>query len=102
MDIDFIERFATQLQIKYIAHHPRKGDSWKDCDMEFLNNKLLEEMAEVENSGDFILSRMDELIDMALMAAMCWARESEKYEEAVDRLASKLPDGFTSDPAAHR
>ena len=98
IDTDFIDRFADALKKMYKKHFPRKGDSWTTCDLEFLNNKLLEEMAEVETSGGFIPIRMDELEDLALVAAMIWAREGEEFEAQVQRAADRLPANFDPYP----
>lgn len=98
VDTDFIDEFATTLKRVYKKHFPRKGDSWKDCDIEFLNNKLLEEMTEVETSGGWLPIRMDELVDLALVTAMIWARDRTEFEERVDRAAERLPANFDPFP----
>jgi len=99
IDTDFIDEFAASLKRVYEKHFPRKGDSWKDCDIEFLNNKLLEEMFEVETSGRWIPIRMGEFVDLALVAAMLWARDNTEFEERVDRAAERLPDDFNPYPS---
>lgn len=99
IDTGFIDEFASSLKRMYEKHFPRKGDSWKDCDIEFLNNKLLEEMAEVETSGGWIPIRMNELVDLSLVAAMVWARDNTEFEERVERAAARLPEGFNPYPS---
>lgn len=99
----FIDEFKEALTLKYEEHHPEKGDSWKDCPLGFLWNKFYEEVSEVceraaaqyEPDGETVR----ELEDVALVAAMLWAREKENL---MNSLAEKLPENFLDGVYARR
>ena len=92
----FLYEFILEVMKRYEQHRPKKGDSWKDSSLDFLYGLLGDEYSEVEDlllpdltdqtearsprlqhpSDDF----MSELVDLALVAAMCWAREGDAGE----------------------
>ena len=96
MDTDFIHEFKGMMELKYAEHHPEKGDSWKDCSIAFLWDKFYEEVSEVCEKAaaqyEPMKDTMSELVDVALIVAMLWAREKENLME---HLAEGLPDNFT-------
>lgn len=69
--------FAAAMERTMRKHDPEKGDSWTDCDLEFLINKLKEEFGEVLSSIDLDSNgpkiskhTIDELVDLANIAMM--------------------------------
>lgn len=72
----FLYEFSLELMKRYEQHRPSKGDSWKEMDLSSLHCKLDEEYQEYVELmvGD---DPKPELIDLALVAAMCWAREGQ-------------------------
>ena len=103
MDTDFIDEFKDALALKYEEQHPEKGDSWEECSLAFLWDKLEEEAVEALAAGaaQYEPSKrvLNELEDVALVAAMLWAREKENL---MDHLAGKLPENFLDGVYARR
>jgi len=95
MGTGFIDELKDALKLKYEEQHPEKGDSWEECSLAFLWEKLEEEAVEALAAGaaQYEPSKrvLNELEDVALVAAMLWAREKENL---VNHLAEKLPDDF--------
>lgn len=72
----FIIAFCSKMEARYEEHRAEKGDSWRGCDKQFLYDKLDEEYVEVfQTSPKDYDTLMSELVDLALVAAMCHARE---------------------------
>jgi len=55
---------------KYEKHLPKKGESWKTCDLFFLREKIEEEYHEFMDENIFSDKCYDELLDMILVALM--------------------------------
>ena len=78
--LDFVEEMERVMR----KHDPKKGDSWKNCPMSFLFDKLKEEYREIPKinsiDADFGLKieRQDEIIkeviDVANICMMIWNR----------------------------
>lgn len=68
--------FALEMERIMAEHDSEKADSWKECDMEYLADKIAEEYKEWENSLDINSFDSDpaELIDLANMCMMVWNR----------------------------
>jgi len=62
--------FVTAMENTLEKHQKKKGDSWKDCDIEFLENKLVEEYNEWKDSKD-----KHELVDIANICMMLYNRK---------------------------
>ncbi len=62
--------FAEKMEQEMRENDPEKGDSWKTCEIEFLESKLDEEWYEWFESGN-----LDELIDFSIVAMMVWHRK---------------------------
>jgi len=68
--------FAAAMERTMRKHDLKKGDSWTDCDIEFLITKLKEEFGEVitsidsEQSPKISKDTIDELVDLANIAMM--------------------------------
>lgn len=69
---DEIKTFAEQMEWVMSENDISKGDSWKTCDLKFLEEKLKEEITEYFEDGI-----THELIDIANMAMMLWNRKKE-------------------------
>lgn len=70
-----VETFAGYMLMYMDKHQKMKGDSWKTCDIEFLEDKLSEEMTE------YVFSKCEdkaELIDIANVAMMLWLRKTHE------------------------
>lgn len=91
MNTSFIDGFRDMMELKFAENYDEKGDSWRDCDMEFLWNKMFEEMIEVTDHHAMDGYGQSELVDLALVAAMLWTREKNRM---VEEKADNLPDNF--------
>jgi hypothetical protein len=76
-----IESFAKEMDKVYSFHKPKKGESWKDCTIKFLQDKLVEEHLEwlKASSGELTgLNDKDlsakELVDIANVCMMLYHR----------------------------
>ena len=70
-----VETFSGYMLMYMDKHQKNKGDSWKTCDIEFLEDKLQEEMAEYTRSN---CEDKAELIDIANIAMMLWLRKTHE------------------------
>ena len=76
-----IETFAREMDKVYSLHKPKKGDSWKDCDIKYLQDKLIAEhrewiaavSSEHIGTGDTEQTAR-ELVDIANMCMMLFHR----------------------------
>ena len=62
-------QLALHTENRLRDHDPQKGDTWKYCDVNYLKDKLQEELAEWSTSG-----KRDELLDMTAVIMMLWRR----------------------------
>lgn len=73
-----IREFAEKMEEVMSMNDPKKGESWKTCSIEFLEQKLDEEYSEYRKEGDFIsdfcLDPEKELVDIANVCMMLWNR----------------------------
>lgn len=58
---------------KILNKHIAKGDSWMDCDIQYLQDKLLEEFGEYLLAKSYA-KKASELIDLTNVAMMLWKR----------------------------
>ena len=65
-----IELFAQAMENTMKKHDKKKGDSWKTCDILFLEDKLIKEVEEYLDSRD-----KKELVDIANMCMMLYNRK---------------------------
>jgi len=65
-----IMKFAEQMEAVMSMHDMKKGDSWKECPLYFLQGKLREEFLEYSKENDY-----HELLDIANLCMMLWNRE---------------------------
>jgi hypothetical protein len=78
LHMDFIVKFSRAMDARYREHQPEKGDSWRDMSMAELRLKFREEWEELNRTVFSDHEQiMSELVDLALLAAMCWARERQ-------------------------
>lgn len=77
-------KFAYAMEMTLRKHDAKKGDSWKSCEISFLEQKLDEEYKEyVNESAKFYHwepvseTAAFELIDIANMAMMLWHRKDD-------------------------
>ena len=68
-----IEEFALAMEQMMSMHDGRKGDSWKTCDLNHLQKKLLEEFAEYIYPDEECFVDA-ELIDIANICMMLYHR----------------------------
>lgn len=69
-----VHRIAIAAEQKMAIHDPVKGDSWKTCDIEYLEDKLREEVREYFDESKHVRSRAGELPDIVAVCAMLYAR----------------------------
>lgn len=69
-----VEVFAGYMLDVMNKHQQAKGDSWKTCNIGFLEGKLHEELAEYADSGD-----KRELIDIANVCMMLYHRKTVPF-----------------------
>ena len=71
-----IMNFALDMERIMSENDATKGNSWKDCDIEYLVDKLGEKYKEWENSLDLnsFESDPEELVDLANLCMMLWNR----------------------------
>lgn len=68
-----LEKFALEMEKILLKHDKKKGDSWKTCDIKYLENKLEEEFREWKNTS-VPLNKGVEVIDIANICMMLWHR----------------------------
>lgn len=79
---DSIREFAIEMEAVMSKHDDRKGNSWKGCEIEYLETKLKTEFEEwKEEMMGRTDKRGDEVIDIANMCMMLWHRYDEIGEE---------------------
>lgn len=67
-----IVAFAAAMESKMRKHDADRGDSWKKCNIDFLHQRIEEEMSEMSLAdGDEI---SDEAVDVGNFAMMIWYR----------------------------
>ena len=88
LHMQFIVEFTRKMDQRYREHRPKKGDSWRESDIDYLYVCLRDEHQEVQDlrlpdlTGKHPAENlMSELIDLALVAAMCHAREGEQVND---------------------
>ena len=69
-----VEVFAGYMLDVMNKHQQMKGDSWKTCNLGFLEGKLHEEFAEYADSGD-----KRELVDIANICMMLYHRKTVPF-----------------------
>ena len=79
-----IIEFTKEMERVMSENDKEKGDSWKTCDIEFLVDKLEEEIEEWKEGNDYrehyalmpynLDSHKKELVDMANVCMMIWHR----------------------------
>lgn len=69
-----LQKMALKAEQKMALHDPHKGDSWKQCEIEFLEDKLREEVKEYFDTSAHIRTRAMELPDIVNICAMLYAR----------------------------
>ena len=84
-------RFVESMKLKLDLNQEEKGDSWIDCNINYLENKLLEEIGEYLDESRHG-KKSQELVDIANMCMMLhhrhfniWAEEAAEYMFGSDR-----------------
>jgi NTP pyrophosphatase (non-canonical NTP hydrolase) len=63
-----------KAELKMQLHDAEKGDSWKTCEIDYLRQKLCEEVAEALNVRTNNIQQSEELADVVAVCAMLSAR----------------------------
>lgn len=71
-----VKIFVEKMKEKYNDKVQQYGDSWKYCEIEFLDNRLTGEFVEYVKSGN-----PKELLDIANVCWMIYARKKEPKGE---------------------
>jgi hypothetical protein len=69
-------------------HQEKKGDSWHDCDLQFLIDKLDEEVNEFKEANR-PMAKAEELVDVANICMMLYERYVEIWAEKAGKFLSK-------------
>jgi len=69
-------------------HQKTKGDSWHNCDMQFLLDKLDEEIKEFKEEQK-PLAKAEELVDIANICMMLYQRYVEIWAEKASKFLNK-------------
>ena len=64
--------FVEAMKNEYLKHYPNQGDSWKTCEVEWLNTLASRSM--LEFFEDKNLENPDHLLDVANFCAFLWLR----------------------------
>ena len=67
-----VRMFAEEMERTMQKHDPVKGDTWKTCPIEFLEEKLMDEIGEYSLSDD-----ADELAGIANICMMLYHRRKK-------------------------
>jgi len=76
----FLEQFHHALSMMaavYKMHREKKGDSWNECSVQYLRDKLREEMTEWWHEEKSTVAERDELTDMLNVGLMLLTRMDE-------------------------
>lgn len=68
--------FIDGMKNEYMKHYPKQGDSWKTCEIDWLNKLLVKSMKEYSQG----LENVDHLLDIANFCAFLWIRTKESRE----------------------
>ena len=77
-----LSEFVIQMEDTLQKHSGEKGDSWNDCDMQFLIDKLEEEIKEYRDETK-PLAKAEELVDVANMCMMLYHRYMDIWVDKV-------------------
>ena len=75
-----LKAFVMQMEVILNKHEKEKGNSWTTCDIQFLENKLKEELLEYQKE-DKPLAKAEELVDVANMYMMLYNRYIDVWAE---------------------
>lgn len=83
-----LAEFIEKMQLVLDEHQEEKGNSWNDCNLQFLLDKLDEEIKEFKEELK-PLAKAQELVDVANMCMMLyhryvdiWAEKTAKFVTA--------------------
>jgi len=88
------DTFMRQMKSKIGSKVAKYGDSWRSCKIQFLRERLSEEFCEwldVVERGNMV-KESNELIDIANLCIMIWARLREKRSKAFTRAVKEITD----------
>lgn len=85
---DALNEFVQEMNNKLDENQEEKGDSWNDCDLQFLFDKLDEEIKEFKDEPK-PLAKAHELVDVANICMMLYHRYIDIWADKVDKLMSK-------------
>lgn len=75
-----LDKFIKKMRQKLILRYEKYGNSWVDCDIIFLENKLFEEINEYLNEQRYD-RKSEELIDIANVCMMLHHRHLFKEQK---------------------
>ena len=70
-----LDEFTEAMKQEYLRHYPNQGDSWKKCDIEWLEKCATNAIWEIV-TPEYILfeTNPDHLLDIANFLAFIWIR----------------------------
>jgi hydrogenase maturation factor len=87
-----INEFAQEMELKLAIHDEDRGESWKQCSMQFFVDRMKEEIQELETAiqtGRMVLIQKEaaDVANFAMMAS--WKAKDDWVNELVKRLFSR-------------
>ena len=76
----FFKEVLREAELVYQTHQPEKSDSWRTCDIQFLENKLVGEVKEFKDAS-LVDGKYKEILDVINIALMLGVRLDEERQE---------------------
>ena len=80
--------FNQAMEVELYKHEKKKGNSWNDCDLQFLLDKLDEEIKEFKDETK-PLAKAEEIVDVANICMMLYHRYLNIWGEKVAKFMEK-------------
>ena len=75
-----LKAFVMEMEVVLYRHEKVKGNSWSNCDMKYLEDKLKEELKEYQDANR-PLAKAEELVDIANICMMLYNRHIDIWAE---------------------
>ena len=80
-----LETFVMDMKVTLYRHQKEKGDSWADCDLQFLLDKFEEEIKEFKDEVK-PSKKAKELVDVANICMMLYHRYINIWAEQASKI----------------
>lgn len=85
-----LKDFVMAMKVTLYKHEKEKGNSWCNCDIQFLVDKLEEEIKEYREETK-PLAKAEELVDVANMCMMLYHRYINIWAEKAGKIMRNSP-----------